>query len=47
MSKNAEIINVKPEFAGDVILIEQIATPSPPTGNSGQPIGLLLALTQS
>ena len=43
MSKNAEIIDTKPDFVGDVVLIEQAPTPSP---TSGQPYGLLLIILQ-
>lgn len=46
MSKNAEIIDRIPEFAGDVVLIEQSSVDAQPGVNTGQPYGLLLALTQ-
>lgn len=45
MTKNAEIINNIPEFAGDVVLIQSY-TPPVPGATTGQSYGLLLALTQ-
>ena len=46
MSKNQSVEDAKPTMVNEVSLFTDVVTPPPPAGNSGQPYGLLLALTQ-
>ena len=46
MSKNQSVEDSKPTMVNEISLFTDVVTVPPPAGNTGQPYGLLLALTQ-